>query len=146
MCVGFTCPVDARNGTHSTVLPRAVDLGADLTVGAQVTRVSATGDVEVAAGGASRVVRAGRVVLAGGAVETARLLQLSGLGNDWVGDCLQGHSSTQSRSACSTSRSTTDSDQARPSLPGASLIGMTASSAVACSGTTSSGSPSCTTS
>ncbi|MEX5637273.1 GMC oxidoreductase [Parafrankia sp. FMc2] len=91
MCVGFTCPVDARNGTHSTVLPRAVDLGADLTVGAQVTRVSAAGDVEIAAGGASRVIRAETVVLAGGAVETARLLQLSGLGNDWVGDCLQGH-------------------------------------------------------
>ncbi len=38
-----------------------------------------------------RPVRAGRIALAGGAVETARLLQLSALGNDWVGDCLQGH-------------------------------------------------------
>ena len=91
VCVGFACPVDARNGTHSTVLPQAVDLGADLIVDAQVTRVSDDGEVEIAARGAARVVRAGRVVLAGGAVETARLLQLSGLGNDWVGDCLQGH-------------------------------------------------------
>ena len=33
----------------------------------------------------------GGSLLAGGAVETARLLQLSALGNDWVGDCLQGH-------------------------------------------------------
>ncbi|MBV8464185.1 MAG: GMC family oxidoreductase [Acidimicrobiales bacterium] len=90
-CVGFPCPVDARNGTHSTVLPRAVELGADLLVRAQVTQVSDDGTVDIVAQGASRSVRAGRIVLAGGAVETARLLQLSGLGNDWVGDCLQGH-------------------------------------------------------
>jgi choline dehydrogenase-like flavoprotein len=91
MCVGFPCPVDARNGTSSTVLPRAVDAGADLTTSAQVLRVGVDGDVEIVQGGRSRTVRAGAVVLAGGAVETARLLLLSGLGNDWVGDCLQGH-------------------------------------------------------
>ncbi|WP_329348981.1 GMC family oxidoreductase [Streptomyces sp. NBC_01261] len=90
-CIGFACPVDARNGTHSTVLPRALDLGTHLITEAQATRVSDNGDVEIAAGGTSRVIRAGRIVLAGGAIETARLLQLSGLGNDWVGDCLQGH-------------------------------------------------------
>ncbi|MCK9931697.1 GMC family oxidoreductase [Frankia sp. Mgl5] len=90
-CVGFACPVDARNGTHSTVLPRALDLGTDLITQAQVIRVTDTGEVEIAADGTSRVLHAGRIVLAGGAVETARLLQLSGLGNDWVGDCLQGH-------------------------------------------------------
>ncbi|MBL7496991.1 GMC family oxidoreductase [Frankia sp. CNm7] len=90
-CVGFTCPVDARNGTHSTVLPRALDLGADLITTAQVTRISDNGDVEIAAEGTSRVIHAGRIILAAGAVETARLLHLSGLGNDWVGDCLQGH-------------------------------------------------------
>lgn len=90
-CIGFACPVDARNGTHSTVLPRALDLGADLITSAQAVRVSDTGEVEIAAHGASRVIRAGKIVLAGGAIETARLLQLSGLGNDWVGDCLQGH-------------------------------------------------------
>ena len=91
MCVGFPCPVDARNGTQSTVLPRAVDAGADLTTRAQVLRVGRDGEVEIAQGARSRTVRAGVVLLAGGAVETARLLLLSGLGNDWVGDCLQGH-------------------------------------------------------
>jgi choline dehydrogenase-like flavoprotein len=90
-CVGFACTVDARNGTHSTVLPRALDLGAHLITQAQVTRISDAGDVEIAAVATVRTVHAGRIVLAGGAIETPRLLQLSGLGNDWVGDCLQGH-------------------------------------------------------
>ncbi|ROO87319.1 choline dehydrogenase-like flavoprotein [Actinocorallia herbida] len=90
-CVGFTCPVDARNGTHSTVLPRAFDHGADLITEAQVTRISDDGTVEIADGRTSRTLHAGRIVLAGGAVETPRLLRMSGLGNDWVGDCLQGH-------------------------------------------------------
>ncbi len=93
-CVGFACPVDARNGVHSTVLPRAIDAGADLLLGAHVAKVGDDGQIEVIADGTSRTVRAGRVVLAGGAIETARLLLLSGLGNDWVGDCLQGHTYT----------------------------------------------------
>ncbi|GAA2412241.1 hypothetical protein GCM10010191_21980 [Actinomadura vinacea] len=90
-CIGFACPVDARNGTHSTVLPRAIEMGTDLITSAQAVRISDDGDVEIAAHGAARVVRAERIMLAGGAIETARLLQLSGLGNEWVGDCLQGH-------------------------------------------------------
>jgi choline dehydrogenase-like flavoprotein len=90
-CIGFPCPVDARNGTHSTVLPRALAQGADLLTDAQVVRVADTGEVEIVQGDEARTIRAERVVLAGGAVETARLLQLSGLGNEWVGDCLQGH-------------------------------------------------------
>lgn len=91
-CVGFPCPVDAKNGSASTALPRATTAGAHLLTGAQVVRVSDSGDVEFVVDGVARTVRAGRVALAGGAVETARLLQLSRLGNDWVGDCLQGHS------------------------------------------------------
>lgn len=90
-CVGFACPVDARNGTSTTALPRALARSTDLITRAQVTRVSDNGDVEIAAEGDVRIIRAGRVVLAAGAIETARLLQLSKLGNDWVGDCLQGH-------------------------------------------------------
>jgi choline dehydrogenase-like flavoprotein len=91
-CVGFTCPVDARNGTNSTVLLSALRAGADLMVGTQATRINDNGYVEIVQGDHSRTVRAGLIVLAGGAVETARLLELSSLGNDWVGDCLQGHS------------------------------------------------------
>jgi len=90
-CVGFPCPVDAKNGTDVTVLPKATAAGAHLVVGAQVTRVSDAGEVDFVVDGVARTVSAGRIALAGGAVETARLLQLSALGNDWVGDCLQGH-------------------------------------------------------
>src|SRR4029453_7400383 len=91
LCVGFPCPVDARNGVHSTVLPRAMAAGADLLLDASVARIADAGSVEIVATGQTRTVQAGRIVLAAGAVETARLLQLSRLGNNWVGDCLQGH-------------------------------------------------------
>ena len=90
-CVGFPCPVDAKNGTETTALPSAVANGAHLLSNAQVVRISDTGEVDVVQRGSQRRVRAGRIAVAGGAVETARLLMVSGLGNEWVGDCLQGH-------------------------------------------------------
>lgn len=90
-CVGFPCPVDAKNGTDVAALPKAVAAGAQLVEGVQATRVGDDGRVELAHDGQRRVVRAGRIVVAAGAIETARLLLVSGLGNDWVGDCLQGH-------------------------------------------------------
>ena len=89
--MGFPCPVDAKNGSDVTVLPEAVELGAHLVAGAQVTRIDDDGNVTVVAGDGHRLIRAGRIALGAGAIETARLLQVSGLGNDWVGDCLQGH-------------------------------------------------------
>jgi len=105
-CVGLMCPTGGRNGTHDTVIPRALAAGATL-----VTRARATA-ITTAAGAAdgvhlvdvssetSRHVRAGQVVVACGAIETARLLLASrsgdhpdGLGNatDQVGRHLQGH-------------------------------------------------------
>ena len=42
-CVGFPCPVDAKNGSDVTALPRAVALGAHLVAGAQVTRIDDDG-------------------------------------------------------------------------------------------------------
>jgi choline dehydrogenase-like flavoprotein len=90
-CVGFACPVDAKNGTFSTVLPRALAAGATIVCETQAVEVADAGTVVLRSGEGERTVRAGRVVLAGGAVETARLLLVSGLGNDWVGRCLQGH-------------------------------------------------------
>lgn len=90
-CIGFPCPIDAKNGTGTTVLPRATAAGAHLLTGAQVVRVTDAGEVDLVVDGVARTIRAGRVALAGGAIETARLLLLSRLGNDWVGDCLQGH-------------------------------------------------------
>jgi choline dehydrogenase-like flavoprotein len=99
-CVGFACPTDAKNGSQNTLIPRALATGrCDLVTGAMAARIDtdaggrAVGvtyfdenDNEVAA-------RAEVVVLSGGAVETARLLLNSGIGNahDQVGRHLQGH-------------------------------------------------------
>ncbi len=91
-CVGFPCPVDAKNGTGTAALPRATAAGAHLLTGAQAVRITDDGEVELIVNGSAMTVRAGQIALAGGAIETARLLQLSGIGNDWVGDCLQAHS------------------------------------------------------
>ena len=109
-CVGFACPVDAKNGTHNTAIVRALATGrCVLAAAAMASRV-----VTDASGRATGVVwrdardpsadpveaRARCVVLCAGAIETARLLLLSateaapdGLGNDGglVGRNLQGH-------------------------------------------------------
>jgi choline dehydrogenase-like flavoprotein len=100
-CVGFACRVDAKNGSHNTVLARAAATGnLDIVLDTRVRRIriingKVTG-VELAGG----FVGAGDVVVAAGAVESARLLLCSasdrepdGLGNnhDQVGRYLQGH-------------------------------------------------------
>src|SRR6201999_4021151 len=74
-CVGFPCPVDAKNGSDVAALPRATRLGAQLLTGAQVVRISDDGHADVIAGDQHRTIAAGRIVLAAGAIETARLLQ-----------------------------------------------------------------------
>jgi choline dehydrogenase-like flavoprotein len=110
-CIGFACPVDAKNGSHNTMVPRAVETGlCQLALQTRVTEVTTDGrgvvdGVELiepkARGGLRRRrVRAQAVVLAAGAIETARLLLLSrsrqhpdGLGNAFghVGRHLQTH-------------------------------------------------------
>lgn len=109
-CIGFACPTDAKNGSHNTLLPRALATGrCKLVTDAQVSRIEtdSAGRVhgvryfhETSAGVVEHSVRAARVVLAAGAIETARLLLLSasaahprGIGNahDQVGRNLQGH-------------------------------------------------------
>jgi choline dehydrogenase-like flavoprotein len=106
-CVGFACPVDAKNGSQNTFLPLALKSGnCDLAAGVMVetletdTSGRVTGVRFFDAEGASVSVKADVVVLAGGAVETARLLLNSrsaahpqGVGNtnDQVGRNLQGH-------------------------------------------------------
>ena len=94
-CVGHACPVDAKNGTHNTFVPRAIASGnADLLTYAQVVSIdhdgrgTATGVtvmIETARGAVRRVIRADQIVVAAGAIETPRLILASGLGNDWVG-------------------------------------------------------------
>ncbi|MBL8094497.1 MAG: GMC family oxidoreductase, partial [Anaerolineales bacterium] len=106
-CVGFTCPVDAKTGTQNTLLPRALATGrCELIAHALVTRVELDGRGRVngvtyaTAAGAIVRAKSRAVVLAAGAIETARLLlnsanerHLTGLGNqhDQVGRHLQGH-------------------------------------------------------
>lgn len=94
-CIGHACPVDAKNGSHNTFIPRAIATGrTDLLLSAQVTAIDHDGDgtatgvmmiVDDSAGERPLHVRADTVVVAAGAIETARLLLASGLGNDWVG-------------------------------------------------------------
>ena len=108
-CVGFACVSNSKNGTHNTVLPRALATRrCALVTRAQALRV-VTDDRGMARGidvafdrerGAVRELAARVVVIAAGAIETARLLLASrsrahpaGIGNqhDQVGRCLQGH-------------------------------------------------------
>lgn len=107
-CAGFACPTNARAGTHNTVLVSALEApGTDLTTATRVTRILSdasgrVGGVEILdeATLRRRRVEAGHVVVAAGAIESARLLLASrsdahpdGLGNrtDQVGRHLQGH-------------------------------------------------------
>lgn len=98
-CVGHACPVDAKNGSHNTFLPRALATGnADIIFDAEAVVVrerpgSASVDVMTDCSGdpVLHTVRADVVVVAAGAVESARLLLASGLGNDQLGRHLHDH-------------------------------------------------------
>ncbi|BDI33880.1 gluconate dehydrogenase [Capsulimonas corticalis] len=106
-CVGFACPTDAKNGTHNTMIPRALATGlCTLETEAMTERViadgagRATGVVYWNSAGEQITATSEVVVLSGGAVETARLMLNSktdahpnGLGNDhdMVGRNFQGH-------------------------------------------------------
>lgn len=96
-CVGFACPVDAKNGTQNTLIPRALASGnCTLETDMMAAQILVDGSRAVGvayfdASGNRIEAQADVVVVAGGAVESARLLLLSGLGNDNVGRNLQGH-------------------------------------------------------
>jgi choline dehydrogenase-like flavoprotein len=92
--IGHACPVNAKNGSHNTFTPRALETGAHLLTTSQAVQIehdrkgTATGVrliIDSAQGPMERTVRAQTVVVAAGAVETPRLLLASGLGNEWVG-------------------------------------------------------------
>ncbi len=109
-CVGFACPVEAKNGSQNTVLHRASATGRlSMLTGARAERIltdgrgRVTGVLVVGDVGGSvwrSTVSAEEVIVSAGATETARLLLHSpsdrepdGLGNntDQVGRHLQGH-------------------------------------------------------
>ena len=99
-CLGHASPVNAKNGTHNTVIPRALATGnCDLLVSAPGGGDRALGRCRRArcvlvVGGVEREVRCGRVVVCAGPVETPRLLLVSGLGGPAVGTNLHSHSFT----------------------------------------------------
>jgi choline dehydrogenase-like flavoprotein len=109
-CVGFGCPVDAKNGTHNTMIPRALATGnCELVSEAMVEKIDTDAQGNIIGltyfadqeGQTQRIeARAKVVVVSAGAIESARLLLNSadsyhphGLGNDHdqVGRNLQGH-------------------------------------------------------
>lgn len=97
-CVGFGCPVGAKNGTHNTMVRRAIGHGCDVVDRCVATRLVSDHDgavrgVELAWGEHRRTITARHVVVSCGAIETARLLLASGIGveHGQVGRYLQGH-------------------------------------------------------
>lgn len=99
-CVGHACPVDAKNGTHNTLIPRALATSnCDLAVNAQVVEIQHTAGratgvrvvFDIPGGPLEQVVSCDNVVVTSGAVETPRVLLVSGLGNEWVGANLHAH-------------------------------------------------------
>jgi choline dehydrogenase-like flavoprotein len=106
-CVGFACPVEAKNGTRNTMIARAIATGnCVLETEVMAERIDTdsagkvTGLTYFDRSGERVSVQADVVIVSGGAIETARLLLNSksdkhplGLGNasDQVGRNLQGH-------------------------------------------------------
>jgi choline dehydrogenase-like flavoprotein len=109
-CVGFACPVNAKCGTHNTVIPTAIKSGnCELRTNCQVAEIMldekgrATGIKYFDENNKGQIQTADIVVVAAAAIETARLLLNSksklfpngaGNNNDWVGRNLQGHAYT----------------------------------------------------
>jgi choline dehydrogenase-like flavoprotein len=107
-CVGFACEVNARTGTHNTVIPAALATGnCEIRTDAMIREIllddrgRATGVAYFDAGDRLQQQTADIVIVCGGAVESARLLLNTkhrmfpnGLGNryDQVGRNLQSHS------------------------------------------------------
>ena len=106
-CVGFACPINAKAGSHNTVLPIALATG-----NCELRTHCVAAEIVVDDHGRARAVRyydgegqaqeqpADLVVVSASATETARLLLNSksklfpngaGNNNDWVGRNLQGH-------------------------------------------------------
>ncbi len=106
-CCGYACPINAKNGTHNTVIPIAILSGnCDVKTNCFVFKIhtddkqSATAVSYFDENNKRCTMEADIIVIAASATETARLLLNSksskfpnGIGNnnDWVGRNLQGH-------------------------------------------------------
>ena len=109
-CCGFACPMNAKSGTHNTVIPTALATGnCELRTNCVVAELMVddsgriTGVHYFDADGRGETQTADVIVIAASATETPRLLLNSksthhpagvGNGNDWVGRNFQGHAYT----------------------------------------------------
>jgi len=109
-CCGFGCPLNAKSGTHNTVIPAALSTGqCELRTNCVVSELmineqgKITGVVYFDPDNTKQVQSADIIVISASATETPRLLLNSkakqypaGVGNryDWVGRNLQGHAYT----------------------------------------------------
>lgn len=109
-CCGFACPLNAKSGTHNTVIPTALSTGnCELRTKCVVSEIvvdgsgRATGVVYFDREGHKQEQSADIIVVSASATETPRLLLNSrstsfpaGIGNryGWVGRNLQGHAYT----------------------------------------------------
>ena len=109
-CCGFGCPLNAKSGTHNTVIPTAMSTGnCELRTNCIVSELmideqgKISGVVYFDRDNTKQVQTADIIVIAASATETPRLLLNSksrqfpaGVGNryDWVGRNLQGHAYT----------------------------------------------------
>ena len=107
-CVGFACPVNAKNGTQNTVIPVAMASGnCELRTNCMVSEILVNDQGKITGinyfdeNNRKQTQTSDILVLSASATETARLLLNSkskffpnGIGNenDWVGRNLQGHS------------------------------------------------------
>jgi choline dehydrogenase-like flavoprotein len=95
---GLGCPYDAKLGMLKTHIARALAAGARMYCNVQAHHVASTGGKHlvhaVARDGARITIRADRIIVAAGAVETPALLQRSGIGNHNVGRFLRLHPTT----------------------------------------------------
>ena len=112
-CVGFACPVNAKCGSHNTVIPTAIQTGnCELRINSVVSEINVndqgkiTGVTYFDEQNRKQTQTADMVIVSASATETARLLLNTksrffpnGIGNenDWVGRNLQGHAYTGAR-------------------------------------------------